>query len=452
MIAKINAITGFTILVLLCLGSQALSSTDTGERDSLSAPINLTIDDSSAIPSASTDSISVVPGRIVVSVERLEINSGVLEDTLSIYLESFGQRVAGFDFRFGLYSTLVEIVEVLPGEIYDSCHWEFFSARTAANSGKEGYPASLWHAVALAETVPDQTRPVCFGFDRKASLLRLVVASPPGQLVDDTTIALFFLWEDCGDNTVADASGQNLLISSQVFDYFPNDAIESQALFPSRTGAPKPCTPPEVQNPPTRAVEFQNGGIEFRFDLEAVDRRENVRALLEEMLITDQKVRIELDSLEQIYGWDSHEVQDAWSRQNVLDSINQITLDSIVDIHGWPQASEVGQQAASAAFLIVQHSDLEFMKKHVAAIRHQYNLGEIPGEYVALLEDRILMNEGKPQIYGSQVVSDEITGEKKPYQIANPEIVDSLRATMGMIPLAEYLKYFGIEDWTPEGE
>ncbi|MFH1686618.1 MAG: DUF6624 domain-containing protein [bacterium] len=446
-----RTIATLVLLAAICIGSYP-EATAAGDSDTAHTPLDSTISDTSALSTQAADSVIVASPRMVVSIGRLEINTGVLDDTLSVFLESFGQHVAGFDFRFGLYSHLIDIVEVLPGEIYDSCRWEFFSAKTAVNSGHEGYPTSLWHAVALAETVPDQTRPVCFGFDRKASLLRLVVQSAPTELIDDTTVALFFLWEDCGDNTVADASGQNLLISSQVVDYFSDDRPVSQAMFPTRTGAPNPCSPPDAQNPPTRAVEFRNGGIEFRLDLAAVNRRESMREALEGMLATDQGGRLALDSLEQIYEWDSPEIQDAWSRQHEADSLNQQRLDSIVDLHGWPQASEVGSEAAMAAFLIVQHSNLGCMQKYLPAIRRQFNLGEIPGQHLALLEDRVLMLQDLPQIYGSQIVFDEATGEMRPHEIAAPQAVDSLRAVMGMQPLAEYLKLFGIENWTPAAD
>jgi len=43
----------------------------------------------------------------------------------------------------------------------------------------------------------------------------------------------------------------------------------------------------------------------------------------------------------------------------------------------------------------------------------------LSGSHLALLQDRILMREGKPQIYGSQIINDPDTGEQIVYEINN---------------------------------
>jgi len=62
------------------------------------------------------------------------------------------------------------------------------------------------------------------------------------------------------------------------------------------------------------------------------------------------------------------------------------------------------------------------------------------------LEDRILMREGKKQIYGTQLHSGPKTnGKLELYPIDDEEHVDERRAIVGLQPLAEYLKQFGME-------
>ena len=55
------------------------------------------------------------------------------------------------------------------------------------------------------------------------------------------------------------------------------------------------------------------------------------------------------------------------------------------------------------------------------------------------MKDRALMHNGEPQIYGSQVVNDEL------YELVEPEYVDQKREEIGMEPLKDYLNRFGIE-------
>ena len=60
------------------------------------------------------------------------------------------------------------------------------------------------------------------------------------------------------------------------------------------------------------------------------------------------------------------------------------------------------------------------------------------------MQDRILMNQGKKQIYGSQVVYNK-KGEQVFYPIEDEANVNIRRAKIGMQPIEEYAKLFGIE-------
>jgi len=65
------------------------------------------------------------------------------------------------------------------------------------------------------------------------------------------------------------------------------------------------------------------------------------------------------------------------------------------------------------------------------------------------MTDRILMNKGEPQIYGSQIVSKN-GGTRVVYDLRDPEYVDYRRAQMGMGPLQEYAQRFGVEFTVPQ--
>jgi hypothetical protein len=75
---------------------------------------------------------------------------------------------------------------------------------------------------------------------------------------------------------------------------------------------------------------------------------------------------------------------------------------------------------------------------------------EIEPGNVALLEDRIRMREGKKQIYGTQLMRNEKTGKYQLYPIEDEEHVDLLRASVGLPPIAEYLRSFGLEYVPPQ--
>jgi len=117
---------------------------------------------------------------------------------------------------------------------------------------------------------------------------------------------------------------------------------------------------------------------------------------------------------------------------------NAAALLAILDESGWPTRSAAGEAAADAAWLIVQHAvgrpDLQrrcrdLMRDAVAA-------GEADPARLAMLEDRIRLFEGRPQLYGTQFDWDD-AGELSPQPIESPDAVDARRAEVGLPPLAQ---------------
>ena len=166
-----------------------------------------------------------------------------------------------------------------------------------------------------------------------------------------------------------------------------------------------------------------------------------VRADLESMLETDQSFRREVIELEKKHGRNSPQVKEAWSRQNEIDERNIRRLEEIIAGHGWPGRSQFGEKAASAAFLILQHSDIEHQKKYLPLARVAAEKGEMRASSLALLEDRVRLREGQKQKYGSQVTRNA-ADEWEPLPLEDEDKVDALRAGVGLGPLAAYLQGF----------
>jgi hypothetical protein len=122
-----------------------------------------------------------------------------------------------------------------------------------------------------------------------------------------------------------------------------------------------------------------------------------------------------------------------------VDSANAARLAEIVRQHGWPGKSEVGEEAAQAAFLIVQHSDsLAFRKEMLPLIEAAAAKGEADMSDVAMLQDRTLNKEGKPQVYGTNFQIRD--GRLVPYPITDPARLDERRAAVGLPPMSVYVE------------
>lgn len=117
---------------------------------------------------------------------------------------------------------------------------------------------------------------------------------------------------------------------------------------------------------------------------------------------------------------------------------NAARLREIVAVGGFPGRSRVGEQAAGAAFRIVQHAIGEpaFMRAMLPLLREAAERGELPPAMVAMLEDRICVFEGRPQRYGTQYDWDaDGTALVPMVGIDAPHDVDARRAAVGLPPL-----------------
>ena len=133
-------------------------------------------------------------------------------------------------------------------------------------------------------------------------------------------------------------------------------------------------------------------------------------------------------------------------KQAQIDRKNITRLAEIIQQYGWPGKSLVGGQASQAAFLILQHAELSQQEKYLPLLKAAAPGVEVNPADVAMLEDRVLVGQGKKQRYGTQVHFGPETGGKWVLlPIEDEESVDERRASVGLGPLAEYLKDFGLE-------
>ena len=115
-------------------------------------------------------------------------------------------------------------------------------------------------------------------------------------------------------------------------------------------------------------------------------------------------------------------------------------LNEIMDRYGWPTARLVGEEAARAAWLIAQHADrqLDVQRRAYRLMAAAVEAGEASPRDLAFLEDRLRVNEGRPQRYGTQIAGVE-DGRPVPWPCEDPDRMDERRAEVGIEPFAEYV-------------
>lgn len=85
------------------------------------------------------------------------------------------------------------------------------------------------------------------------------------------------------------------------------------------------------------------------------------------------------------------------------DSARTARLREIVREGGWPTAERVGWDGSNAAFLVLQHaSNAVFQALMLPEVVDAYRRGDLEGQSVAMLTDRVRLEAGLRQRYGMQ--------------------------------------------------
>lgn len=105
----------------------------------------------------------------------------------------------------------------------------------------------------------------------------------------------------------------------------------------------------------------------------------------------------------------------------------------------FPGYDLVGKEISNKYFLLVQHSDfdLSFQQEVLKKMKVQVEKVNASGQNFAYLTDRIEINNGRPQIYGTQVF---MSGNTKIKPCIDTLNLDNRRKSVGLSPIKEYLE------------
>lgn len=163
-------------------------------------------------------------------------------------------------------------------------------------------------------------------------------------------------------------------------------------------------------------------------------KQEALRAMVQR----DQQVRNAFADAQR--RGDTDEVSQLERAMELVDADNTSQLRRWVADAGFPRAHDVGYEGVGNAWLLIQHSPL--IADLLPQLRAAAQVGELPRSDLALSEDRARMHAGQPQRFGSQLQPGP-DGKLALYPLESAENVESLRESMDLEPLADYLKRFG---------
>ncbi|GGN47046.1 hypothetical protein GCM10012285_32370 [Streptomyces kronopolitis] len=100
---------------------------------------------------------------------------------------------------------------------------------------------------------------------------------------------------------------------------------------------------------------------------------------------------------------------------------------------------------ARAAWLIAQHADrqLDVQRRALQLMQQAVFAGVARPRDLAFLRDRVLVNQGHKQIYGTQIAGVQ-DGAPVPWPCEEPGCMDELRAEVGIEPFDAYVAKFSV--------
>ncbi|MBK8567137.1 MAG: hypothetical protein IPN76_28380 [Saprospiraceae bacterium] len=125
----------------------------------------------------------------------------------------------------------------------------------------------------------------------------------------------------------------------------------------------------------------------------------------------------------------------------LVDEQNRNRLKKIITEYGFPTRSLVGNDAMRGIFIIIQHADRdkEWQKLQLTNIENAVKRGDMDGQNYAYLYDRIKMNSGEKQLYGTQFSKvDRANQTTELFDTEDMKNLDKRRREIGMMPIAMY--------------
>ena len=116
-------------------------------------------------------------------------------------------------------------------------------------------------------------------------------------------------------------------------------------------------------------------------------------------------------------------------------------MQKIFNNNGFAGYDLVGEEGSRSFFLMVQHSDHnpEFQSRVLEKMKLEVDKNNANSSSYGLLVDRVNLNTGKAQIYGTQVTYNMNTGQAYPRKLADSINVNERRKSIGLEPIEVYL-------------
>ncbi|MFK7953816.1 MAG: DUF6624 domain-containing protein [Ekhidna sp.] len=158
---------------------------------------------------------------------------------------------------------------------------------------------------------------------------------------------------------------------------------------------------------------------------------DSVKIHLEEIYQENFDLRKKVMPTVREYGFDSPQMNSLDESIKHFDATSLIYVKSIIDEFGWMGKSRIGDMANQAIYLTIQHSsNSDDRIQYFPLLQQSCDEGESDKSDMATMYDRIQVEAGKDQLYGTQ--SRMVDGQLQLYPIEDEPNVNKRRKKVGL--------------------
>ena len=181
------------------------------------------------------------------------------------------------------------------------------------------------------------------------------------------------------------------------------------------------------QNKAAKESKFDKKLMSTLDSLTAQDQKARKQISLYRNGTTDQKKTVD-DSL--------------WHSINKTDSLNYFLVKEIFQKYGYPNYDLVGTKGSNDFWLLVQHQDRypQFQEEVLVKMKMEVDRGKADGIDYAYLVDRVKVNTGQLQIYGTQMKYNSDTTSFEPKPVVDPQKLNERRKSVNLSTIEDYVE------------
>lgn len=167
--------------------------------------------------------------------------------------------------------------------------------------------------------------------------------------------------------------------------------------------------------------------------------RTDLQQTIDSLVVVDQQVQQDVIAAATA-GKSKQEINLLIDKQFEVVRRHKPLLENILRTHGFPNYALVGKTSSHNFWLLVQHCDDDpaFQGQVLALMGEEVRRGNADPRDYAYLVDRVNLNTGKSQVYGTQVTYQD--GKAVPRALQDPDRVEQRREEVGLMPLSKYLR------------